>query len=227
MRILSVLLLGVALISSCKKDPPKPPEKVLLTSPAKNSECTPIRSTNTTSNAVQFNWQAAKFAESYDLSVTNLDTGTSQRELDLRATTHIFSLQKGALYSWSVVSRNSQTETTALSASWLFYNPGSQTTYAPFPAEVISPKPGSTVFKDINNEVTLSWSGADIDNDIESYEIYFSTENPPEVLIDSPTANTTEKKVSVASNTIYYWKVITKDIAGNTADTGILDFRCR
>ena len=227
MRIFSVLVLGIVVLLSCKKDPPKPPEMALLTSPAKNSECTPVQSTNTTSNSVRFNWQTAKFAESYDVSVTNLATDISQTEVGLRTTTHIFSLEKGAPYSWSVISRNSQTETAVSSETWLFFNPGSQTTHVPFPAEIISPKPGTTVFKDVNNEVSLNWSGADVDNDIESYEIYFSTENPPETLIDSPTANTTEKKVSVTANTVYYWRVVTKDAIGNTSDTGVIDFRCR
>jgi hypothetical protein len=97
----------------------------------------------------------------------------------------------------------------------------------PFPAEIIAPISGSYVFKDINNEVTLKWSGADADNDIESYEIYFSTENPPEILTATTNANTTEQKVNVVSQTVYYWRVITRDNEGNTSDTGVLDFRCR
>ncbi len=225
MRIFFVLLLGVVLLSGCKKDPPKPPEKVLLTAPAKNSECTPIQSTTTTSSVVRFSWQVSQHTETYELRVTNSNTGIVQTK-STGSTVETLSLEKGAPFSWVVISRNSQTQTTASSDSWLFYNPGSETTHPPFPAEIISPKPGTTVFKDINNEVTLIWSGADIDNDIEDYEIYFSTENPPETLIDSPRANITEKKVSVVSNTVYYWRVVTKDAEGNTSDTGIIDFRC-
>lgn len=225
MRTLFVLILGVVLFLGCKKDPPKPPEKVLLTAPAKNSECTPIQSTNATSSVVRFNWQASNHTETYQLRVTNLNTGTVQTK-STRTTVETLPLQKGTPFSWSVISKNSQTETFVSSDSWLFYNPGSETTHPPFPAEIISPKPGSTVFKDINNEVNLIWAGADVDNDIEDYEIYFSTENPPETLVDSPIANTTETKVSVMSNTVYYWKVVTKDAAGNTSDTGIIDFRC-
>jgi len=224
MRVLSTILLGMLLLSGCKKDPPKPPEKVLLTSPAKNSECTPIATSNTTSNEVRFSWQPANHTESYELRVTNLNTNVVQTK-STRNTTETLSLQKGTPFSWVVVSRNSQTETTPSSESWLFYNPGSQLSYAPFPAEIISPRPGSTVFKDVNNEIALTWSGADVDNDIESYEIYFSKDNPPETLIDSPAGSADETKVTVTSETVYYWKVITKDSEGNTSDSGVVDFR--
>lgn len=126
-----------------------------------------------------------------------------------------------------VISKNSKTTTEPSSESWYFYSPGSQTNYVPFPAEIIAPISGSYVFKDINNEVTLKWSGADADNDIESFEIYFSTENPPQTLVATANASTTEEKVSVVSKTVYYWRVITKDREGNASDTGVLDFRCR
>lgn len=60
----------------------------------------------------------------------------------------------------------------ASSETWLFYNAGSQTTYAPFPAQLVNPTSGSTVQMDIANEVLLEWSGADVDNDIESFEVF-------------------------------------------------------
>ncbi|NNE78261.1 MAG: hypothetical protein HKN31_14455 [Pricia sp.] len=227
MRLLTLLVLGLVLVSGCKKDdPPDLPGKVVLTAPAKNSECTPIQTSSGNSNVVRFNWQPSDFTEIYELRVTNLATGTIQTKSTTN-TIETLSLEKGLPFSWVVVSKNSQTTTTMTSDSWLFYNPGSQTSYAPFPAEIISPKPGATVFKDINNEVTLEWSGADIEDDILGYEVYFSMENPPETLIASPDANTTQQKVSVAPDMVYYWKVITIDAAGNSSDTGILDFRCR
>lgn len=224
MRLAVALISSIMLLSGCKKDPPKPPEKVLLIAPAKNSECTPVQSTSTNSSVVRFTWQAADHTETYELRVTNLNTGTVQTK-STRGVVETLSLQKGTPFSWVVISRNSQTETTASSESWFFYNPGSLTTHVPFPAEIIVPKIGTTVFKDINNEVTLTWAGADIDNDIEGFEVYFSTENPPETLIASPNANQTTQKVSVVSETVYYWKVLTRDAIGNISDTGIVDFK--
>lgn len=224
-RVVLVCMAWVVFLGCKKEENHNPPEKVQLTAPAKNSECTPIQTTSGGSNVVRFNWQVADYAEIYELRVTNLNTGNVQTKSS-SSTVETLSLEKGTAFSWVVVSKNTQTTTTATSDSWFFYNPGSQTTYAPFPAEIISPKSGSTVIKDINNEVTLDWEGADIDGDIEGYEIYFSTENPPEDLIAIPNAGTTEQKVTVASNTVYYWKIITKDVAGNSSDTGTFDFRC-
>ncbi|WP_149303928.1 hypothetical protein [Pareuzebyella sediminis] len=224
-RISLIFMTCIVFLGCKKKDSPNSPEKALLTAPAKNSECTPVQTTTGTSNVVRFSWQVADYTDLYELRVTNLNTGTVQTK-STSSTVETLSLEKGIAFSWVVVSKNSQTTTTATSDSWFFYNPGSQTTYTPFPAEIVAPKSGSTIIKDINNEVTLDWEGTDIDGDIESYEIYFSTENPPETLIATLNANTTEQKVSVASNTVYYWRVITKDAAGNSSDTGTFDFRC-
>jgi len=115
----------------------------------------------------------------------------------------------------------------ASSASWNFYNSGYQTTYAPFPAEIQAPEMGATVFKDGNDEVELSWTGADVDNDIDGYEVYFSTENPPETLIFSPGPNASIQNVTVAENIVYYWRIVTIDEEGNTSDSGVFEFRAR
>ncbi len=224
MRLFSFILLGMVLLSGCKKDPPNPPGKAVLTEPAKNSECTPVLSSSGSSSVVRFRWQPGDYSESHGIVVRNLITGVAIDRAPEGSTITI-PLEKGTPYSWFVVSKNTQTNKIATSATWLFYNPGTQTDHVPFPAEIISPEPGATVFKDINNEVILQWSAIDIDNDIDSYKIYFSTESPPNVLIASPGANNTRLKVSVISDTVYYWRVVTTDAIGNSSDTGILDFK--
>lgn len=215
------------LILSCKKDdPPKAPEAALLTFPLQNSECTTGVDLNETTSRVEFTWAMANHTSSYELRVTNtasnitqtVSTGTLSAELPLT---------KGAPYSWTVISRNTDTEQTATSASWQFYNAGAQTTYAPFPAQPLAPLSGATAIKDINNEVELQWSGADIDNDIAGYEVYFGTESPPQDLIASPSVSVTSIKVGVETNTTYYWEVITKDREGNSSNSGTFSFRAR
>ncbi len=223
MRILPLLLIGVLLAGCKKKNTPKPPEKANLVFPQKNSECTTGQELNATSSQVEFKWQTANNTETYVLRVTNITTGTAQT-ISTSDTSAKLPLQKGAPYSWLVISKNSGVIKTVSSETWRFYNSGFQTTYAPFPAEIIEPKSGASAFKDINNDVALQWSGADIDNDIVGFELYFSTETPP-TLIGSPGAGATTKKVAVVANTIYYWKVITKDSEGNTSDSGIFDFK--
>ena len=224
MRTVILLLFGVLLIGCKKKSSPKPPEIATLVFPNKNSECTTGRSLNQISSEIEFKWMASDHTESYELRVTNLITNTTQT-ISTAAISAKLPIVKGEPFSWFVRSLNSKVTETAFSETWRFYNAGFQTTYAPFPAEVIAPKNGASVFKDINNEVTLEWNGADVENDIVGYELYFSTTSPPETLIASPIASQNTEKVSVISNTSYYWKVITKDSEGNSSDSGIFVFK--
>ncbi len=223
MRFLSILIFGFLLVG-CKKDP-KPPEVVSLVAPAKNEECTPIASVSGNRNVVQFTWQASANTDSYEVQVTNLTTNNQVARVTTSDVTTAITLDQATPFSWRVVSGNNEVSETATSETWFFYNPGSLTTYAPFPAEIIAPLSGAQVVGDSNDEVTLQWSGADVDNDIEGYDIYFSIETPPQTLIASPIAGTTNLKVSVSENTIYYWRVVTKDREGNTSDSGILSFK--
>lgn len=226
MRILTFIVLGLVLFSACKKDSPKAPEKVELIAPAKNSECTPVQGDGENSSIVRFNWKAADHTEDYELQVTNLNTGTVQSK-NTSSTIETLSLTKGMPFSWVVVSKNSETTTSTSSDSWLFYNPGSEISHVPFPAELTFPVQGSTAFKDVNNEVSLKWSGKDLDDDIESYGIYFSTENPPTTLLKSTDAGVNELKIEVTSDEVYFWKVVTTDEEGNSSVSSISEFKTR
>lgn len=212
------------LIGCRKKDEPKPPGQVLLTFPEQNSECTTGQSLGATTSRVTFRWQEAKNVQTYELRVTNLNTRTTQT-ISTAATSANLPIEKGVPFSWQVRSRNNQVEQSISSAVWSFYNSGSNTTFAPFPAEIRSPRMSQRIFKDLNNEITLSWFASDLDNDIEAFDVYLSTENPPEDLINSLSSNVLEQTVSVASNTIYYWSVITLDAEGNATSSGIYSFK--
>lgn len=224
MRYLSIFLF-VALCFSCKKkDPANPPEITQLVFPQNNSECTTGRDIGPNSSMVEFRWQKALNTDTYVVSVTNMNTNITQTE-STSALSKEFPLEKGAPYSWLINSKNASILEAATSQTWRFYNSGFQTTYAPFPAEIIMPAFGASIFMDSNNEVNLSWSGSDIDNDIESYELYFSTTTPPNTLLETSTA--TSSTVTVESGADYYWKVLTIDGEGNTSDSGIFNFRVR
>lgn len=216
--ILLLLLIG------CGKDDPKPPAAAKLLFPLQNSECTTGENLNETTSLVEFRWQKAAHTKTYELRVTNSNTSVTQT-----VSTSLLSaqlpLEKGAPYSWLVLTRNSDTQETGLSTTWRFYNAGSVLNYAPFPADILSPASGATVFRDLNNEVVLRWAGADVDNDIAGYELYIATANPPLTLFAQPSASTTSIKVSVEANTVYYWRVITIDSEGNRSDSGSYGFK--
>lgn len=219
-----MLLIVILSVACGKDDSPPAPEGALLIFPEENSECTTGTSLNGSESQVTFRWNISKNTDSYTLTVVNLDTNVPQN-LSTSLTSASLTIAKGTPFAWSVTSRNSKSDQVATSETWLFYNAGAQTSYAPFPAQLISPASGSTVQKDIANEVLLEWSGADVDNDIESYEIYFSATNPPETLVGTNTTFDTELSVSVESGAVYYWKVVTTDLEGNTSDSGVFDFK--
>ena len=220
------MLLGVLLVFfSCKKDdgPPPSPEGAQLVFPLENSECTTGVSLDETLSQVTFEWQAANNTDRYTLTVINLLTNTPQAISTIN-TSATLSIEKGAPFSWSILSSNSESDDTATSESWLFYNAGSQTTYAPFPAQVQFPEPGSTVQANGEGQVELAWIGADVEDDIVSFEVYFSETNPPN-LLTSTESNTSQTTGNVVSGNIYYWRVVTTDSEGNTSDSGVFDFK--
>jgi len=218
---LSILMI---LVACGGDDTPPAPEGALLVFPEENSECTTGSSVNETLSQVTFRWTASKNTDSYTLSVVNLDTNVPQN-ISTAATSASLSIAKGTPFAWSVTSRNSKSDQVATSDTWLFYNAGAQTTYAPFPAQLLSPASGATVQKDIANEVLLEWSGADVDNDIDTFEVFFSEVDPPTTSLGTTNASTMEFSVSVQSSTVYYWKVITTDLEGNISDSGVFEFR--
>ncbi|UII77244.1 hypothetical protein LV716_05590 [Flagellimonas sp. HMM57] len=220
---LSVMVL--VLVSSCggNDDGPSIPEGANLIFPEENSECTTGVSVNEALSQVTFEWQASKNTDTYRLNVVNLESNIPQ-EITTAATSASLSIAKGTPFSWSVTSVNSRSDETT-SETWLFYNAGSQTTYAPFPAQLVSPVSGSTAVKNLSNEVTLTWRGADVDNDIVSFQIFFSEENPPTAILGTTAANIMELDTSVESNTVYFWRVVTTDSEGNTSDSGIFEFK--
>lgn len=221
-------IVGIALLAflvSCGgDDTPPAPEATNLIFPEENSECTTGTSLSETFSQVTFRWGAANHTERYALNVVNLETNVPQN-LTTTATSASLSIAKGAPFAWTVTSFNSDTDESAVSETWLFYNAGSETTYAPFPAQLVSPESGETVIMDIANEVTLEWAGADVDNDIDTFQVFFSETNPPTTSLSITDASTMQMSVGVTSGVVYYWKVVTTDLEGNTSDSGVFDFK--
>ncbi|MDX1364799.1 hypothetical protein [Arenibacter latericius] len=227
MRSLSLLFIFITLMACGGKDSPKAPIAAQLVFPEKNSECTTGKNVNdTNTSVVEFKWLPSNHTESYELRVTNLNTNNSQTVV-VNGTSAELPLEKGSPHSWAIISKNNKTIETAKSETWFFYNSGVQTSYTPFPAAVITPKTGSTISKDTNNEVLLKWESTDLDNDLAGYEVYFSTTNPPITKIGTLAANQSEIKVSVNANTTYYWRITTFDLEGNKASNSISEFRIR
>ena len=220
----------VFLIISCGgggDDPGPDPEPVVnnptaatLVFPESNSECTEGSNITATDSTIEFKWSGAMHVDSYSLELKDLSTGsitkktTSNTKLSLR-------IKRGTPYSWSVISKSNSTSNTAKSTTSKFYNAGAGTEfYAPFPAELVTPELGSEVE---GTDVNLDWTGSDIDNDIESYDVYFGTSKTPQ-LYSAEIEESFLNNVAITSGKTYYWKVMTKDVTGNISTSEVFKF---
>jgi len=197
----------------------KDPTSATLTFPLSNSECTEGTAPTATESTVTFKWNAGTDTDSYGLLLKNLNTGSSTTYTSANTSLPI-KIKIATPYSWSVISKSKSTATTATSPTWKFYNAGAgNSSYAPFPAELVSPanNSSSTV---TNNLISLDWTGSDVDNDIDNYTVYFGETNPPaehQTGIDESLL----ENISVASGKTYYWKIDTKDSTGNISTSDI------
>ena len=228
-----IFFIGALLILlSCGKDNPEPviiehivPAKVSLVFPLENSECNEGTDVSATESTVRFEWKSAENTDEYELVVANLISDDLHSYITTETKLPVV-LQRATPYAWYVVSRSNESDSTAQSSVWKFYNSGEGIkSYAPFPAEIVSPKMAESVNAS-SGTITLDWEGNDVDNDIVGYDVRLGTTNPPGLF----QANLTESilsGVSVDNNTVYYWRITTYDGAGNFSSTAVFQFMVR
>ncbi len=201
---------------------PDPPAAATLVFPGNNTECTEGEIISPTQSRITFEWNLSQNTDSYELVVRNLNTNS---ELSTTTNTNeaTLSVNRGTPYEWQVVSRANGVSETAASPTWRFYNEGPGVeNYAPFPAQAIAPARGAHL--ETTSEVTLEWSGSDVDDDIDGYEIALGTD--PAALEPAGTTGVGETSltVPVAAATTYYWRVTTLDSAGNSSESELFEF---
>jgi hypothetical protein len=195
-------------------------DAVVLSAPQNNSECITGVEVNATQSTVTFEWQAVEGNQNYFVYVKNLETQSTLQYNAANNTSQQVTLEKGTPYSWYV--RSNRASGTVQSETWKFYNSGDGiSNYAPFPAELVAPAMSSSVY---GPAITLQWTGDDLDNDIESYEVFFGTAALPTTSIHTGT-QTSVNSVAVTSGNTYYWKVVTTDSAGNTSVSPVFQFK--
>lgn len=219
-------LTGIVLLNACNKKDPLPPipapDKAILALPAQNAACTSGTVISSTQSAITFTWGSTANTDSYLLGIKNLLTQTIHYK-KATATQLTDTLLRNTPYSWFVVSKSKASTDTTKSDVWKFYNAGPGTlSYAPFPADVTSPAIGQRVTATAG-AINLVWKGSSIDNDIVGYDVYFGTTATPP-LLKSNVTDMFLNNVAVTSGTTYYWKIVTKDVIGNTSDSGVFSF---
>ncbi len=225
------LLLGAALglLTACGggdgggEPEPKPvpvPQAATLIFPDNNSTCLEGEVLSPTQSRVTFQWNASQNTDSYQLVVRNMN---SNQESNQTPTTNqaTLTLARGTPYQWFVISKSASTNQTATSATWRFYNEGPGiSNYAPFPAEAVYPARGAHISG--AGTLALEWDGSDVDGDIADYEVFFGT--APAADVSAGTTASATFDVTVAAGQTYYWKVVTRDLAGNSSESEIFEF---
>jgi hypothetical protein len=225
--ILSLLLVLCACGGKKNSDvvPPSPPSAVKLNTPAQNTVCLAGEVVSSTQSSVTFKWNSSANTNSYDVVIENLVTSaiTTNNATQTQLTVN---LQRGTPFSWHVVSKSNLTNATAESEKWKFYNSGPGiVTYAPFPAEITSPVYGATVVSNLG-KINLTWKGSSPGNLALTYDLYLGTTSTPALFKKEVTAMFLND-VTVTAGATYYWKVISKDIAGNDSESGVYAFKVK
>lgn len=222
------ILCFVLILQSCGKEDtapalPQKPTVAKLVFPHENYLCNIGTNMTATESTVVFEWEESANTDSYELVLKNATTGITTSH---QATGHKIPivLDRGTPYIWYVISKSRAISDTAHSATWKFWNAGAEVqSYAPFPAEIIYPLMAARI-STAASVITLEWKGSDVDNDIVGYDVYFDTATTPGK-IKSDIKENALKDVPVKSNTVYYWKIITKDSKGNESESGIYQFK--
>tara|TARA_Y100000385_G_scaffold4057_1_gene4419 strand:- start:780 stop:1472 length:693 start_codon:yes stop_codon:yes gene_type:complete len=195
-------------------DPPAPqkPSKAVLSKPENNTECLEV-------DAVKFEWNTSNNTTSYTINVKNLTTNEITTNTSTSTSAEI-TLTKGYPYSWQIISTNLTSFVTE-SDKWKFYLSGEPLkNHAPFPAEIISPKPGSSLN---TGQVQLSWSFSDIDsNDTHGFDIYIDKVDGSSILVKNWGA--TKRTLTLDEPGKYYWRIVTVDNHNSSSDSGVSTF---
>ena len=209
------------LLCTCSKPSILEPDSALLTTPENSNTCVPL-STTASQGVINFGWEEAQNTDSYEVFVRNSITQTEQKKsADLTSTT--FTLDRGAPYSWWVVSSSDASAVDTKSKVWSFYLECiQQETFLPFSAQLNNPQDEQEVMLS-SGEINLQWTGSDLDNDIAYYQVYIGTGAAQMSLVQDNQITSSYSALLDVGQT-YFWQIITIDQRGNKSQSAIQSF---
>ena len=209
------------LLCKCSKPSILEPDSALLTTPENSNTCVPL-STTASQGVINFGWEEAQNTDSYEVFVRNSITQTEQKKsAELTSTT--FTLDRGAPYSWWVVSSSDASAVDTKSKVWSFYLEGiQQETFLPFSAQLNNPQDEQEVMLS-SGEINLQWTGSDLDNDIAYYQVYIGT-GAAQMSLVQDNQITSSYSVLLDVGQTYFWQIITIDQRGNKSQSAIQSF---
>lgn len=191
--------------------------------PENGSACLDGSIINDTQSKITFLWNASQNANEYEVEIIKLNDNYSQKMLSKDRSLEVV-LKHGEPYAWTVTAFVDDASIT--SKEWKFYLAGNGiVNYAPFPPELISPRPSARVNLNSNGQVMLNWTSSDVDGDLETYELYMD-QNDGSTLIQTFTEveNTIEIGIDADPDITYLWKVLAIDRDGNSSSSGVYSF---
>jgi len=203
-------------ISACegKFEPLNPAGKVNLNFPLNVQVCPEGKLVGNTGIEIPLRWASDTDFTKYRIEISKAQ-GEKLGSIEVTSSKDTtLLLEQGVLYYWVVYGLRGRD--VIPSEQWSFYTQGNpETFHIPYPATVQVNSTGGTT--------TINWSGSDEDDDIVFYDVYLSTENPPQTLLleETELTNTT---VDLTTGVTYYVQVVTTDEKKNSSRSQVIRF---
>ena len=219
-----VVLFMILIVLGCSPDPIPDPESVFLVAPDNLESCTTASRVNDLERQVRFQWTASLHTDQYELIIENVLTNQQFRSSTFLLNASVI-LPAGSPYRWFVRSKSSLTSVTSDSQTWNFYlEDYPLESHFPFPAKLVLPENNSTISLTISGEVLFSWQAKDLDEDIESYELYLGS-TQDQLLLKRGEILQNQTSEVLENNTVYYWQIVTIDENQNQSKSQVYSFQ--
>ena len=147
----------------------------VVVNPENEQACLDGSVLNDLQSKVNLRWTSSKNSSKYQISIKNLNDN-SNLIFESNSNSQEVILKHGEPYAWKVTAEVPESSSSLTSKEWRFYLAGlGEVNYAPFPPELISPRPSAKVNLNSNDQVLLNWSCSDPDGDIKGYKVYLDS----------------------------------------------------
>lgn len=156
-------------------------------------------------------WQTSPNATQYDVYLDTANPPTTIVSANQASTSYGYSgLMNTTTYYWKIVAKNGNGQTTSSGSPWSF------TTIVASPGsfDLLSPSNNATN-QPVNG--TLLWQASP---NATQYDVYLDSINPPVTVVSANQETTSYSYSGLTNGTTYYWKVVAKNVGGQTTNAG-------
>jgi len=207
--IKTIALFSLPLFVACGGGGSKTPE-VVNEAPSKVNLVYPTPNLLCIDNTIAFDWSDATDPNNDNINYkvefsSNRNMSPIVKTETVSASTKSITLDKGTAYYWRVTAIDAKGLAGDPSDVNAFYTKGEgEANSAPFTAKLVSPADENSDV--VAGTITLTWEGADSDNDTLKYDLFFG-ESSDFTSAFEENLTTESKEVTVESGKTYYWKV--------------------